>query len=214
MPLLYLGLGGTVVMIVFRVIQSRGIERQQIKWFAFSVFILISMFFVIGYLDNALQDKVLGVLFDFIGPWLWTIVPIGLVVSTALAILRYRLFDIDIIIRKTLQYTMLTGLLALVYFGSVVLLQSLFESLTGQGSPIVIVISTLTIAALFSPMRQRVQGLIDRRFFRRKYDAEQTLANFSKLARDEVDMQVLTAATLGVVEETIQPVNVSLWLKH
>jgi hypothetical protein len=134
-------------------------------------------------------------------------------VCLSIAVLRYRLFDIDVIIRKTLQYTVLTGLLALVYFGSVVLLQSLFESLTGQGSPIVIVISTLAIAALFNPLRQWVQRFIDRRFFRRKYDSEQILANFSKLTRDEVDMQVLTVAMLNVVEETIQPEKVSLWLK-
>ena len=138
-------------------------------------------------------------------------VVIGIFLSVA--VLRYRLFDIDIIVRKTLQYALLTGLLALVYFGSVILLQSLFENLTGRESPIVIVISTLAIAALFNPLRLQVQSFIDRRFFRRKYNAEQTLTNFSKIARDEVDMQVLTVAMLNVVEETMQPEAVTVWLK-
>jgi hypothetical protein len=138
-------------------------------------------------------------------------VVIGVFVSVA--VLRYRLYDIDLIIRKTLQYAVLTGLLALVYFGSVVLLQSLFENLTGPESPIVIVISTLVIAALFNPLRRRVQNLIDRRFFRRKYNAEQTLAKFAAVARDEVDMQVLNAEMLAVVEETMQPAPLSLWVK-
>jgi hypothetical protein len=133
-------------------------------------------------------------------------------VCLSIAVLRYRLYDIDIIIRKTLQYTLLTGLLALVYFGSVVLLQSLFENLVGGESPIVIVVSTLAIAALFNPLRRQVQRFIDRRFFRRKNDAEQTLTNFAKIARDEVDMQRLSAVLLDVVDETIQPTLASLWL--
>ena len=134
-------------------------------------------------------------------------------ISLALAILRYRLFDINVIVRKTLQYTLLTGLLALVYFGSVVLLQSIFEAITGEQSPIVIVISTLAIAALFNPLRIRVQDFIDRRFFRKRYDAEQTLAQFAAAARDEVDMEILTTALLRVVEDAMQPEYVELRLK-
>jgi hypothetical protein len=134
-------------------------------------------------------------------------------ICLSIAVLRYRLYDIDLIIRKTLQYSLLTLLLALVYFGSVLLLQSMFESLTGQESPVVIVISTLAIAALFNPLRQWVQNFINRRFFRRKYDAEQTLANFAAVARDEVDMENLTAVLLEVVEKTIQPTLASLWLE-
>ncbi len=117
------------------------------------------------------------------------------------------------IIRKTLVYAMLTGLLALVYFGLVVLLQNVFESASGQQSPIAIVISTLVIAALFAPLRQRVQGVIDRRFFRKKYDAQQVLAQFAQTARDETDRNVLTAELVQVVQETMQPERVSIWLK-
>jgi len=135
---------------------------------------------------------------------------IGVMISVAIS--RYRLFDIDVIIRKTLQYALLTSLLVLVYFGSVVLLQGLFETLTGQQSPLVIVFSTLAIAALFNPLRIRTQDFIDRRFFRKRYDAEQTLARFAIVARDEVDMEILTTALLGVVEETMQPEMVNLWL--
>jgi hypothetical protein len=123
---------------------------------------------------------------------------LGFPLVIGLAVFKYRLYDIDIIIRRTLQYTLLTGLLALIYFGSVVLLQRLFESFTGRQSPIIIVVTTLAIAALFNPLRLRVLDFIDRRFYRRKYNAERALAQFAASARDEVDMENLTMELLNV----------------
>ena len=133
--------------------------------------------------------------------------------SIGIAILRYRLFDIDLIIRKTLQYAALSALLALVYFGSVVLLQTVVGQATDAQSPLVIVVSTLLIAALFAPLRKRVQTAVDRRFYRQKYDAQQVLAQFAITARDETDMDKLTAELVRVVQETMQPEQVSVWLK-
>jgi hypothetical protein len=134
-------------------------------------------------------------------------------VTLAVAVLRYHLFDIDVIIRKTLVYGALTILLALIYFASVVVLQNAFAAVSGEHSAMAIVISTLIIAALFSPLRRRVQGFIDRRFFRSKYNAEKTLADFALTARDEVDLDRLAAELMRVVGETMQPAQSSLWLK-
>ena len=133
-------------------------------------------------------------------------------IGLGIAVMRYRLFDIDVIIRRTTSYALLTALLALVYFGSVVVLQRLLSPITGE-STAAVVLSTLLIAALFLPLRRWVQGIIDRRFFRQKYDAEQVLARFAATARDETDLDALTAELARVIQETMQPESVSLWFR-
>lgn len=182
-------------------------ERQQIQWllYAGALFVIVyGLSLVIANIETQ---------FSGLNNLLLLLSILAIPVAIAIAILRYRLFDIDVIIRKTLQYGVLTVLLLLVYFGSVILLQSLAENLLGEQSPLVIVFSTLVIAALFNPLRIRIQDFIDRRFYRKKYDAEQTLARFAATARDEVDMEKLTSALLQVVEDAMQPEHTSLWIK-
>jgi hypothetical protein len=135
-------------------------------------------------------------------------------VSIGTAILRSKLYDIDAVINRTLVYGSLTVVLALFYWGSVVGMQSLLRPIEGEGNDLAVVVTTLLIAALFLPLRSRIQGFIDRRFYRRKYDAVHTLAAFSQVARDEVDLSSLTSKLVSVVEETMQPAHVSLWLRH
>jgi hypothetical protein len=189
-------------------------ERQQIKW----VFLgLIATFFTSSYYVTVTS------LYPFHQPAEARIIAMIINVplyaggygffafSFLFAITRYRLWDIDVLIRRTLQYSVLTGLLAVAYFGGVVILQGMLRPLTGSAeSPLVTVITTLGIAALFNPLRNRVQAFIDRRFYRKKYNAEQALAQFAVTARDEVDMDKLAAALVGVVEETMQPESISL----
>lgn len=185
--------------------RAHGVEREQIKWLFYAGAIFF-VFYMPAFIGNTYYqaENLLNLL-----------LPIGMStfpIAIAIAIFRYRLYDIDLIIRKTLQYALLTGLLVLVYFGSVIFLQTLVENLAGKQSPIVIVLSTLAIATFFNPLRLRVQDFIDRRFYRKKYDAEHALAQFAATARDEVDMDQLNAALLHVVEQTMQPESISLWL--
>jgi len=198
--------------VILRFGRAKGAERQQLKWLALAgaltaTFVAWNFLFLTGPPEFRGFGAVIGLA-------VLVIMLPSIPVAVGIAILRYRLYDIDIIIRRTLIYSVLSAMLALVYFGSVVLLQGLFRALTGQQQPeIVTVISTLAIAALFAPLRRRVQDAIDRRFYRRKYDAAKTLAAFSATVRDEVDLNKLTERLLEVVQETMQPAHVSLWLK-
>ena len=186
--------------LVFRYRRTRGVERQQIKWFAYAAVLLVA---------------VIATRFACEPPGAWDAlveaVPLGgLYVAVCIAILRYKLYDIDLIINRTLVYATLSA--ALIYVGSVVSLQSVLGALTEQDSQLAVVASTLVIAALFNPLRRRVQGFVDRRFYRRKYDAARTLAAFSTRLREETDLDALRNDLVGVIRETMQPAHVSLWL--
>ena len=196
--------------------KSTLIERQQTKWIilgiaaTFIYFIALDIFAALN--PDITQARSLGFLLPE-GSYFFAFLIVPL--SIAFSILRYRLWDIDLLINRTLVYGTLTGMLALIYFGCVVLLQHLVNGVTGQvgQSPLVIVASTLAIAALFQPLRQRIQRMIDRRFYRRKYDAAKIIATFSDTLRNEMDLNTLSEHLVAVVEETMQPASVSLWLR-
>src|SRR5215212_3557744 len=202
LPLLLLA-SGAAVIVRFR--GSRGDERQQIKWFAYAVGVMVFLF-TLGFSLGLTQ--VVGV-----APLVFAIPLTGLPAAAGIAILKYRLYDIDLVINRTLVYGTLTATLVALYFGGIVLLQWLFVALTGEKSTLAVVASTLLIAALFTPLRRRIQSFIDRRFYRRKYDARQTLEAFSAKLRDETDIETLNNELVGVVRETMQPGHVSLWLR-
>jgi hypothetical protein len=194
--------------LALRVRYARGEERLQLKWFAYAGAIAASG----GALTYIFTDAGTAAWLRW-GSWLLLeLGMLGMPIAVAIAILRYRLYEIDVVINRTLVYASLTGTLALVYFGSVVLLEQVFRPALGQDSNLAIVISTLTIAALFQPMRGYIQKTIDRRFFRPKYDMAQTLQTLSTRLRDELDLNRLTDDLVGVVDETLQPQQVSLWL--
>jgi hypothetical protein len=185
-------------------------ERYQTRWVVFGVVIGLGTFVVL-----AIVTMVTGFWQSIWSILVWTfmnIIATIIPITFAIAILRANLWDIDVVIRRTTVYASLSALLALVYFGCVVVLQRLLSPFTGESTPAV-VLSTLLIAALFLPLRRRVQDVIDRRFFRRKYDAEKILSQFAATARDETDLEALTAELVRVIQETMQPEHVSIWLK-
>jgi hypothetical protein len=206
----------SALSLVLRYRRSWGEEREQIKWIAFAASV-VGLLYLITMVSS----------FTFSGPWgaagtpLWLglLQQVSLVSFTAVpiavgfAVLKYRLYDIDLLINCTLVYGSLSATLVVLYFGGIVVLQGVFVALTGEKSTLAVVASTLLIAALFNPLRRGIQGFIDRRFYRNKYDARKTLDVFSVKLRNETDLDALSNDLVGVVRETVQPSHVSLWLR-
>jgi hypothetical protein len=192
--------------LVVRFRRSRGEERQQIKWVTYAAALIATYLLVHSIFGEALNP---------ISPVLSAVFFGSLWVAIGVAILKFRLYDIDVLINRTLIYGALTAMLAVVYFGGVAATQAIFRALTGQEEQpqLAIVVSTLAIAALFNPLRRRIQTFMDRRFYRRKYDATKTLEAFSAKLREETDLDALSDELVGVVRETMQPAHVSLWLR-
>jgi hypothetical protein len=214
------GLATGLVAQIYRYVRvSSPSQRQQTKWVVAGLAALIQGALWFLFLAPALyppfrQSGMARLFYILVGVPVFYFTMILVPVAIGISILRYRLWNIDVIINRTLVYGTLTGLLILVYVASVVLLERLLRPLTGQGTnDLAIVASTLAIAALFNPLRHRIQAFIDRRFYRSKYDATRTLAAFSATLRDEVDLDTLRAELTGVVEETMQPTHISLWLR-
>jgi len=190
-------LATAVVSLVLRLRRATGEERQQVKWFVYTVVVVVLLFVVTTLIIGA------GYLFPLFG-----LIP----VSVAVAVFRYRLYDIDRLIKRTLVYGLLTALLAGVYAGGVFLLGALLDPAVGE-SELAVAASTLAVAALFQPARRRLQALVDLRFDRRRYDAVRTVEAFSARLRDQVDLDTLSVELLGVIDQTVQPASVSLWLR-
>jgi hypothetical protein len=192
-----------------RLRHARFEKRQQIKWFAYAATILVigaGVMSLVPGVTDVWSVRALGLTLYVAGI-------VGVPVAVGIAILRHHLYHIDLLINRTLVYGALTAMLGFVYFASTVLLQGTFRALAGGNSQIAVVTSTLAIAALFSPLRHRIQGFIDRRFYRRKYDAAKTLEAFSAKLRDETDLGALSEDLVNVVRETMQPSHISLWLR-
>jgi len=200
--------GGSMVAaaisLIVRARRAGRVERQQIKWLGYGGAVVVGTIFVSG--GISVWSETLSIAAISLGL-------LGLPVFTGVAIVRHRLYDIDVLVNRTLVYGSLTATLALIYFGGVVGWQYVFRALTGQGSTLAVVASTLAIAALFNPLRRRVQDFVDRRFYRRKYDAVKTLAAFSTRLREETNLDALRDDVVEVVRDTMQPEHVSLWLR-
>jgi hypothetical protein len=200
-PLLF----ASAASLVVRFRRSGSVERLQIKWLAFAA-LAIPVWFLTNAPVQAAAPNLFAVMDALV---VFALIPL----AAEIAILRYRLYDIDVIINRTLVYGVLTAVLAAVYLGGVVVLQYTLRWLTGGESQLAVVASTLAIAALFGPLRRRIQSFIDRRFYRRKYDAARTLEAFSMKLRDETDLDRLGGELVSVVRETVQPEHTSLWLR-
>jgi hypothetical protein len=212
-----------LLSLIVRLRRARGDERQQIKWFLYAAVPLtacgslitvhsIIVTFTTTFLFHPvylLSSSTAFYAIDYVTLVALLVVP----VFTYIAILKYHLYDIDIVINRALVYGSLTATLIALYFVGIVVLQRVFVALTGQQSTLAVVASTLLIAALFTPLRQRIQSFIDRRFYRSKYDARKTLETFSTKLRDETDLDALSNDLVGVVRETMQPAYVTLWLR-
>jgi hypothetical protein len=219
-----------VFSLVLRLHRARGDGRQQLKWFLYAAvpaglcfsFVLLS-FIVIDFTELVFGTPLIPFWANYYDVTFYYDVALNVAVFallvipvfTYIAILKYRLYDIDVVINRTLVYGGLTAILAAIYFGGVATTQAIFRGLTGQEQQpqLAIVVSTLVIAALFNPLRRRIQGFIDRRFYRSKYDAAKTLEAFSAKLRDETDLDALSDDLTKVVKETMQPAHVTLWLR-
>lgn len=203
--------GSTLFAQVYRYRRvSNATQRRQTRWVVFGILLALGGVSVVVLLDLVVPRGVLASLLGNTSIFLFALlVPL----SIAVAVLRSGLYDIDLLINRTLVYATLTAMLVAIYLGVIVALQRIFVSLTGQESTLAVVASTLLIAALFNPLRRRIQLFIDRRFYRRKYDAAKTLQGFSMKLRDETDLEALSGDLVGVVRETMQPAHASLWLR-
>jgi hypothetical protein len=200
---------------VYRYLKVSGpVERQQTKWVIFGLMATLVILILVSVppeINSSLGQPgtLYDLILDFVSFWIVLLVPL----TFGIAILRHRLFDIDVIINRTLVYGSLTATLVVLYVVAIVFFQTVLHALTGSDSQLAVVASTLNIAALFNPLRRRIQGFIDRRFYRRKYDAARTLEAYAARLRDEPDIEQLRSALISVVERTVQPEHVSLWLR-
>jgi hypothetical protein len=188
--------------LILRWRRAQGVERQQLKWLAYAAAMLVVVLVTSNWLPDTFSDVISAFM------------PLLFPVATAIAVLRYRLYDIDRIINRTLVYGLLTALLGAVYAGTVVVLGQVFGGVGGNPPSWVVAGATLTVAAVFQPARHRIQQGVDRRFNRRKYNAAKTVEVFSARLRDEVDLDTLSAEVLAVVDQTMQPTTASLWLRR
>jgi hypothetical protein len=200
---------------VYRYLKVSGpVERQQTKWVIFGLMATLVILILVSVppeINSSLGQPgtLYDLILDFVSFWIVLLVPL----TFGIAILRHRLFDIDVIINRTLVYGSLTATLVVLYVVAIVFFQTVLHALTGSDSQLAVVASTLNIAALFNPLRRRIQDFIDRRFYRRKYDAARTLEAYAARLRDEPDLEQLRGALISVVERTVQTEHVSLWLR-